>query len=311
MKRVLVFLFLSVSTTTMVYSQNLQWIPFTWKSISLLGRDFDKATMNIPITIEGMPNTFTMQFDLGATNTAFYENALKPFLEGYPSLNDKLDTTKTFWYNGTQNPLLTNVNLRLGEVAFEGVNVGLYRNYGAETFRDSINPDTAIHIGTIGADLVQNKILIIDYKANRLAVTASLPAEYENTSFEDFEIGGGRIRVPFRINGKIERLMFDTGASMFSLVTSKQHALAIGGTEIVDSLTVTSWGEYVPFYGLETVAPVMFGDKNMGNSIVYYNEDTSWDDFYKSENIWGITGNAYFFNDVVIVDYKNKRFGIR
>ena len=34
-------------------------------------------------------------------------------------------------------------------------------------------------------------------------------------------------------------------------------------------------------------------------------------EFFKQQNIWGITGNAYFFNKIVIIDYKNSRFGIK
>lgn len=34
-------------------------------------------------------------------------------------------------------------------------------------------------------------------------------------------------------------------------------------------------------------------------------DDLSWLDG------WGMTGNAYFLNNVVILDYKNKRFGVK
>ena len=314
MKKVLILLFLGILVTSCSRkTHNLEWIPFTWTSVSLEGRNIEKAAMNISVSIDDIShNKFIMQFDLGAVLTVFYEKALNPFLYDSPLLNTKLDTTKTFWYNGQpNNPYFNNVNLSLGDVVFESIKVGLYKNYGTEISRDSISPETEIRIGTIGADLVQNKVLIIDYKLSRLAIADTLPAEYQNISFEDFIIDNRRIKIPFQINGKKEHLMFDTGASIFTLTTSKQNALSIGGSEIVDSLTVTSWGEYVTFYGLKTVFPIMFGDKDMGSSIVYYSEDTSWDDFYKSENMWGLTGNAFFFNDVVIIDYKNNRFGVQ
>ena len=313
MKKFLIFLFLGIST--MSYSQksseNIEWIPFNWTSGSIQGKYIDKLTMLIPVTIDELPYKFVMQFDLGAVTTVFYENPLKPFLEKYPSLNSKSDMTKKFEHAGQEYPMFRNVNLRLGKVVFKDIYVGLLTNYWEELSLDSINSETEIRIGTIGADLAQNKVLIIDYKLNRLAVTDTLPSEYRNISFEKFKIDHGRIKLPFRINEKVEDLMFDTGSSMFSLITSKQNAQAIGGTEIVDSLTVMSWSSYITFYGLEVVAPIMFGSKNMERSIVYYNENTDWEYFYKYEKIWGLTGNAYFFNNVVVIDYKNNRFGVQ
>ena len=307
---VMTTLFVTVFTScSQKSSQNIEWIPFSWTTVTLSERVIEKATMNIPVTIDELPQKFTMQFDLGAVTTHFYGHSLNPFLEEYTSLHNKLDTTKKFWIQNQENPMFTNIDLQLGKVVFKGIDVGLFTDFGNETSLDSINSETEIHIGTIGPDLVQNKILIIDFKLNRLAIADTLPFEYQNASFENFKIDHGRIRIPFQINGKKEDLMFDTGSSIFSLITNKQNALEIGGNEIVDSLMVPSWGELIPFYGLETVVPIIFGDKKMEKSIVYYN--TSWDDFYKTQEIWGITGNAFFFNDIIIIDYKNNRFGVK
>lgn len=35
-----------------------------------------------------------------------------------------------------------------------------------------------------------------------------------------------------------------------------------------------------------------------------------WDDFYKSEGIIGITGNACFLDKVIAIDFKNRKFGV-
>jgi len=293
-------------------SQNLKWVSFIWSSDSLSGRYFEKASMKIPVTIEELPYKFIMQFDLGAHATCLYEAPLKPFLDKYTSLSNKLDTTKIIYINGEQ-PMFTGINIRLGKVAFDSIDVGLYRNIGWKINIiniDSIDSEKEIHIGTIGADLFQNRVLIIDYKLNRLAVTDTLPPEYQIASFENFKIDDGRIKIPLKINGEVEYLMFDTGSSLFSLLTLERSALKIGGAEIVDSFTAYSWGTPINFYGLKTVAPVMFGEKVMDNSIVYYDDDKNSENFNERENIWGITGNAYFLNNVVIIDYKNNRFGV-
>jgi hypothetical protein len=238
---------------------------------------------------------------LGTFSTVFFVKSLKPFLEKYPFLNKKTDMTTRF--------RVRNVDLHLKNVVFKAINVGLYP-IGTEYSLDSVNSETEIHIGTIGADLFQNKVLIIDYKLSRLAITETLPAEYQNVSFEFFRNDRGLIKIPFLINQNKEYLLFDTGASYFGLATTKQNALAIGGAEIVDSLKVQSWDIWVSFYGLEIIAPVMFGNKNLESSIVYYTEGVGFDDYYKSENMWGLTGNGYFLNDVIIIDFRKNRFGV-
>lgn len=307
MKKVLIFTFLSILMTSCSQksSPELEWIPFFWESGTDWGKYIDKMSIFIPVTIDDLPHKFTMQLDLGTYYTRFYGNTLKPFQEKYPSLNNKYFTYVPDGWGG-----FSSVDLRLGEVVLKNIESVLYPNFGTECSLDTINAETEIHIGTIAPDLFQDKVLIIDYKLSRLAIAETLPVEYQKASFVKFKNDKGLIKIPFRINGKIEYLLFDTGASYFCLATTKQNAQAIGGTEIVDSLTATSWGNYVAFYGLETVAPVTFGGKIMDSSIVYYTEGEGFDDLYESENIWGLTGNGYFLNDVIIIDYKNNRLGI-
>jgi len=313
MRKVFIFLFFGVLITSCSQKKNsqLEWIPFAWVSDSVSGKYFEKIAIFIPVTIDELPQKFTMQFDLGAVTTVFYGKTIKPFLEKYSTLSNKLDTTKAFWINSVKNPMFGNVNLQLGKFVFKDISVGLYSDYGDDIRLDSINSKTEIPIGTIASDLFQNKILIIDYKSNRLAVADTLPSEYQSASFEDCIIKDGRIKIPLQINGKTEYLLFDTGSSIFSLSTTKHNALEIGGNKITDSLTIPSWGKQIPFYGLKTIIPIKFGNKDLGSSNVYYTEEESFEYLYQSENIWGLTGNAFFLNDVVIIDYKNNRFGVK
>jgi hypothetical protein len=171
--------------------QNIEWIPFKWHSEFISGRYIERTAMFIPVTIDRISQEFIMQFDLAAFHTIFYGNTFKYFLDEYPLLNGKLDTTKTFWMQNTENPFLRNVDLLLGKVAFKGIDVGLFNNFGNTIF-SSVNPETEILIGTIGADLVQNKILIINYQSNRLAIIDTLPYDYQNASFKNIIIGFSR-----------------------------------------------------------------------------------------------------------------------
>lgn len=106
--------------------------------------------------------------------------------------------------------------------------------------------------------------------------------------------------------------MFDTGSSPFQLVTTKERALEISDSVIADSLSGPLWwGKEITFYGLEVNKPIAFAGKVPERSRVYYVNDGLWDEIYKSFDVWGITGNAYFFDNIVIIDYKNKLFRVK
>ena len=113
------------------------------------------------------------------------------------------------------------------------------------------------------------------------------------------------------ISGKDEDIMFDTGSSLFALITTAQKANEISTKPIVDSLKISTWGDVHMVYAQAIKSKVLFGQKQLNKANVYFDNKKSNEDFYKEEKIWGITGNAYFLNNVVIIDYKNKRFGVK
>jgi len=84
----------------MSYGQKLNWIPFEWVSDSISGKYYDKLAINIPVSIDGLPHKFTMQFDLGAVTTVIYGNSIAKYLDKYSGFNNKIDSTKSFIING-------------------------------------------------------------------------------------------------------------------------------------------------------------------------------------------------------------------
>ena len=106
--------------------------------------------------------------------------------------------------------------------------------------------------------------------------------------------------------------MYDTGSSPFQLITTQERAWSVSDLTIVDSLSGPLWwGQEITFYGFNVTKPIEFGGKALNNSKVYYAKDGLWDSIYSSLDVWGITGNAYFFENTVIIDYKNKLFRIK
>jgi len=202
------------------------------------------------------------------------------------------------------------MELKMGATLFKDIEVGYFDNYGNKINQDSILTNTEKHIGTIRPDIFQNKILIIDYARNRISTCQELPKQYKLATFQPFRNDDGRIKIPFLINGEIQYILFDTGSSIFTLTTSKEHALKTADAKIVDSLIVTSWGKEITFYGVKTNRPIKFGNKVLNGSLIYFDEKETFKEFYKSANIWGLTGNVFFLRNTVIIDYKNQLFGV-
>lgn len=282
--------------------QSLEWIPFSWKSDTISGKYIEKAYMYVPVKIEDLPYDFTMQFDLGTYNSVFYGNTIAPYLEDYASWADKLDSIGMF----------RNISLQMGTVSFGGINIVDKKNFGEEIPRELLHSDTPKHIGTIACDVFLDKVLVIDYKSCRLAVSDSVPAEYKDLPAEKIEIVDGITKLLFHINGEECKLLFDTGSSPFQLVTTKERALGLSNQVITDSLSGPLWwGKEITFYGLVVNKPIEFGGKTHENSMIYYDKEGLWNEVYKSLGVWGITGNAYFYDNIVVIDYKNKLFRVK
>jgi hypothetical protein len=103
--------------------------------------------------------------------------------------------------------------------------------------------------------------------------------------------------------------MFDTGSSLFSIMTDKKHYDEFTGDTPVDSLGVPSWGKTLEFYGKKLNKSLQFGSLSLPQNNVYMVNNV-WDNFYKNENIIGLTGNALFLDKVIAIDFKNKKFGV-
>lgn len=309
MNKLAIFFFLLL--TSSAFGQQLPWIPFNWEGGTLAGRRFDKVAITVPVTLDNLPHKFKMQLDLGAKTTHVYGNPIAPYLAKYPALNTKLDTTRTFYIEGQKNPKLVGVKLKLGAIDFGLRDLGSFRNFGDKLTAKTLTDKTEVHVGTIAPDLFQNRVLIIDYPHQRLCVVDKVPAAYAKASFQPFKLKDGRIKIPLRINGQPEDLLFDTGSSLFALLTTQQRAAALAPGAVQDSIKTSSWGKYYYVYGRRPTGAIYFGTKQLPEALVFADNIHKFDKLYEEEGVWGITGNAYFLHNTVIIDYQNHVFGVQ
>ncbi len=280
---------------------------FYWSPAEISGRHFDKAAMYLPISLDTVTEIHYSQFDLGSDATVLYQNNFKSITDynylKFDSLSD---------YN-TERPLfmIKDVDLNIGKINFGKRNVlGLY-NYGEPIIRKKNAPVSENSIGTIGADIFQNKIVVINFPNQTISVLDTTNSALENYfSFEKCKIENKRIIVPIILKGKTHFFMYDTGSSLFPMVTSFSNWKEITNQKINDTLSITNFGNPVIMLGSNASIEINIGMNTLTDFGVYYEKDNYFDKMFEQLKCDGIIGNAFFFNKTICIDFKNKRFGI-
>lgn len=319
MKKKIFFLVLYSISLILLTSCNkpkdkISWIKFYWIGDTIGNKYYDHAAMYFPINIEGIPYDLKAQFDLGASKSCIYENTIKPFIVDNSLLINRLDTlNRDYLVNGKKMGSFRYLNLTLDKKEISFKNVVFYEKMGTISSLEELKSnEKKIMIGTIGADVFQGKILIIDYPSKRIAIEDSIPKSLQGKiHFVDYKAMGTRMRIPFQIDGKKTYLLFDTGASIFSLIVSPDRYNKYADTTYTaDTIQVFSWGKYKKRWSVPLKSEIRFMDLPLEGDRVFVNPETDFKNFCDWNGFEGITGNALFLNKTVVIDSRNKRFGI-
>jgi hypothetical protein len=280
---------------------------FYWSQAEISGRHFDKAAMYLPINLDTVSEIHYSQFDLGSDATILYQNNLKSITEyNYLKLDSLSDAN-------TERPLfmIKSVELNIGKINFGKRNVLGFYNYGEPITRKTNASVSENSLGTIGADIVQNKLLVINFPNQTISFLDSTNSTLENYfSFEKCKIENNRIMVPIMVNGKTHYFMYDTGSSLFPMMTSFNNWKEITTQKINDTLSVTNFGNPVIMVGSNSSKEIYIGMNSLADFDVYYAKDNNFDKMFEQLKCDGIIGNAFFFNKTICIDFKTKRFGI-
>jgi hypothetical protein len=167
-------------------------------------------------------------------------------------------------------------------------------------------------IGTLGGDFIGNKTVLIDYPGKKISIGYSIP-QRPGLTLTDFIYTNRSIILPASIKGKKTMLYFDSGSSAFELLTNKETAamLALPGATPV-TYPVTSWGKILTATSYVSGDSIEIASIKMPLSRVTYIEgasDTQVNRMVKM-GIGGMTGNKLFLHSILVLDIKNKQFGI-
>ncbi|HNP19534.1 MAG TPA: hypothetical protein PKL31_13940 [Fulvivirga sp.] len=268
-------------------------IPITW----LTNEANQRAALLLPIQIKGVRKQFYMQFDLGSHSTLFYSMAIESINKRNGELIpiDSTNILKTFAFN-------------LGEIM---VSADQFRviDYGEEiNWQDTTSLNI---IGTIGADLIEHKPIVLDFK-NSYCILGKTAADFDpNLDLLDFKFEKRRVLLPAIINGEPTELLFDSGTSGFEFITDKktwQQMAKPNTTEI--NYDVNSWGRTLTVHDIGSDNVIFFGKTGIGLNRVSYIESTSFIQnlLMRLSGMGGMIGNELFKEKVLILDCTNEKF---
>ena len=276
----------------------INWILFKWSGAELGGKYYDKLSMEVPLAINDSIKYYA-QFDLGANTNMLYESTLEKHTRITHDFNvDTVDTEDYYYW-------LRNPNIKIGSESSRVKDWIVRNDYDAEGV-----------IGTIGAKEFSERVLIIDYPNKRIASLDSIPSDYsKNFKFFDFELKNNKVILKVQINGQQYNVNFDTGSSITPLLVSDKilfEEITERGKHMTELKGFTSWGKtYDIIPGAYSKASFEIGGKDFGQQIVYYLDSEYHRKLFSQDKIQGLLGSILFFNDEIMIDFKNKKMGVK
>ncbi|CAC9977001.1 hypothetical protein [Flavobacterium panici] len=250
------------------------------------------AALLLPVELKGIKKTFYMQLDFGSPITVFYKKSLQSVQEKFPSQIDfKEDVSLNFKVK----------NLSISSKKFQLL------DYGKKADLD--NPNSVNIIGTIGTDLLEKRIVSLNFINNTCSFTEN---EIEN-GFTKFEFKKRKLLFPAKIENQDLKLLYDSGTSGYELIINKEewqkYKLKNSKLKVEKG---NSWGNVLTVISASANKKMQFGDTQLKISEVTYVEGVSKMQTFlmKRSGMQGMIGNKIFLNHKLIIDCKNERFKV-
>lgn len=277
-------------------------IPFYWLGDSVNSGWEAHSAILIPVKLKNCPKQFYMQFDSGSPYSLLYSSKLKAIHSKYPKALQMTDSAIK----------LTDFSFKAGKMPLTAKEI-VIRKMGNESINWKNRRSIEI-IGTFGTDLIDGKVLIIDYPNKKMTISENIPAELNpQLALSDFIYAGRSIMFPATVQGKKTMLYFDSGSSRYELLTDKKtaQALAVPNTSLVQS-KVKSWDRILTANSLASNESIEIGNTSIPVHYATYMEGASNSQVEQmmKMGIGGMTGNKIFLDYKLVLDTKNKKFGL-
>lgn len=285
------------------YTQESKPIAFEWANDSI-GNIYETQTaIVIDSKIEGFAHNFYMQFDTGSPYTFIYGNDVASLKKIGLDLEVVVkDDAKYVKY----------LEFELGGNKIQASMVKILQNYG-NTFGAT---DTVgnIKIGTIGSDMMEQKVTAIDFLNQEIQIHPERPKWMTSLpDFQAFDFQGRRIMLPAVVDGKELELLYDSGCSAFGIITTRNRFKNYTNEETqLIQYGANSWGNSLPIRSKHTNKPLQIGESNLSMERASYVDMYAWTQRFVTPftRIGGWLGNRPFSNSTLILDAKNEKFTI-
>jgi len=272
-------------------SGNTENIPVKWIS----DEDNPYSVLLLPVKIQGIDKEFYMQLDFGSPTTVFYKNTLQSLAAKYP---------EKFVFNKNTDQIA--LHFELNDLKVNSQNFRLL-DYGKLLNFDDANAENSI--GTIGTDLLEKRIVTLDFKHNLCSFSQIVTEK----GLTDFEFKKRRILLPAQLENESLKLLYDSGTSGYELITNKENwdEIRIPNTKIKKEKG-NSWGNTLTVISAPANKKIKIGNLQRQLSEVTYITGTSQlqNFLMKQSGMQGMIGNKLFLNHKLILDCKNEKFKI-
>jgi len=250
-------------------------IPFTW-----LGKE--KNVLLLPIHFPDDTETYYLQFDTGSPYTILYSRSIR----GLKSITADKDRANATLYIGKTK--ITSDQFKIFHQANE---------------TDKI--DSLKIIGTIGADILEHRKTIINFKKNYIVLNLSKTPEQFQAKLTDFKFKKRKIIFKGTLKGKEEDFLFDSGTSAYELLTNKEvwQELKAPDSKITIERS-NSWDKILTTYTANCDQKIQFSKKEIPLNNVTYVEGFSQVQYalMKFSGMTGMLGNKIFLNNCLYID---------
>lgn len=249
----------------------------------------------LPVKIAGIDKRFFVQLDFGAPSTVLYRTPLQSIHGRFPAAF-ALDAASPevalgFGVGGLQ------VSSRKFEL----------KAYGSAV--DFDKPEAENIIGTIGADVLEKRVVVLDMKRD----ACSFVERVAGTGFMPFEFKKRKILLPATLGDARLKLLYDSGSSGYQLITTEENwkrlRAANGGVKVEKG---NSWGTALKVVSAPADQQVRISDATLKLSEVTYVEGMPamqrW--LMKGSGMEGMVGNALFLGHTLTLDAPNRQFRI-
>lgn len=278
----------------------LSFIDIKWVGDSYGPLKTDIGSFFVKVKLNGVDDSFYMQFDTGTSQTKLYGKTLNALKEKYPSFELTKSESGNYW--------LESATLSIGDVSLQADNLLVLPNFG------NAKIDTVFTVlGTIGYDAIVGRKLILDFKNDRLAITTK-DLKYLDITFTEIKVASldrFPILIPAEVDGEKVQLSYDTGSSMFSLVVDNKKLQNIENAGSIDTLCcATSWGKSYDFYRRRLNSSIKIGGLVEKRPYIYSSNAMDQYSIFPNWLMMGLTGNKMFIDKVILIDTENNIFGV-